>query len=288
MIPQIITSPNNSTIKQWALLKQAKHRKEQQQGLIEGVNALLEALKANIPIEAILYNTERFEGLDVVLDHLPDTQNPQLIETNEAVLARLADTASAPPIIAVFQFPVIATATTTDTVTNGNRLAPIVSDARLLVLDGLQDPGNVGTLIRSAVAFGCQAVVLLAPAVDVYSPKVIRASTGLVFHLPIIVPSADWDTATFLAHLQTMMGWQVWLASGHRDTHNIAYHTVGQLVQPVALVLGAEGMGLQLSEQEATEYQHIHIPMNETVESLNVALSGGILLSHFYTVATTR
>jgi TrmH family RNA methyltransferase len=288
MIPQIITSPNNATIKQWALLKQAKHRKEQQQGLIEGVNALLEALKANIPIEAILYNTERFEGLDVVLDHLPDTQNPQLIETNEAVLARLADTASAPPIVAVFNFPRTETAIPTDDTVKPDALTPLNSQARLLVLDGLQDPGNVGTLIRSAVAFGCQAVVLLAPAVDVYSPKVIRASTGLVFQLPIIVPAPDWCTATFLTHLQAVLGWQVLLTSGHRNANNVAYHSVKSITTPLALVLGAEGTGIQLSEQVATEYQQIHIPMYETVESLNVALSGGILLSHFYALVTER
>ena len=163
MIPQKIASPNNPTIKQWALLKQPKHRKAQQQGLIEGINALLEALKAAIEIEAILYNPDRFGVLDIVLDHLPDSQNPQLFETTDAALDRLADTASAPPIVAIFNFPQASL------VAEESALfpSPQTPKSLLLVLDGLQDPGNVGTLIRSAVAFGCEGVVLLSPAVDV-------------------------------------------------------------------------------------------------------------------------
>jgi len=278
MIPQKIASPNNPTIKQWALLKQPKHRKAQQQGLIEGINALLEALKAGIEIEAILYNPDRFGGLDVVLDHLPDSQNPQLVETTDAALERLADTASAPPIVAIFNFPQASL------VAEESALFPSPQTLKslLLVLDGLQDPGNVGTLIRSAVAFGCEGVVLLPPAVDVYSPKLIRASTGFVFRLPIFMVPAEVATADALALLKIASGWDVWLATGHRLAENVAYQSITSLSSPVALVFGSEGEGIRLSDEALVGYNLVHIPMEAAVESLNVGLSGGILLSHFY------
>ena len=278
MIPQKITSPNNATIKQWAMLKQAKHRKAQQQGLIEGINALLEALKAGVEIEAMLYNPDRFDGLDIVLDHLPDAQNPQLFETTDAVLDRLADTASAPPIVAIFNFPQ-ASFVAEETALFPTPKAP---NSLLLVLDGLQDPGNVGTLIRSAVAFGCEGVVLLSPAVDVYSPKLIRASTGFVFRLPIFVVPAEVETADALELMKTASGWAIWLATGHRLVQNVAYGTIKSVTAPVALVLGSEGEGIRLSDEALAEYNLVHIPMEASVESLNVGLSGGMLLSHFY------
>ena len=280
MIPQKIASPNNPTIKQWALLKQPKHRKAQQQGLIEGINALLEALKAGIEIEAILYNPDRFGGLDIVLDHLPDSQNPQLVETTDAALERLADTASAPPIVAIFNFPQASLV--------AEELAlfptPQTPKSLLLVLDGLQDPGNVGTLIRSAVAFGCEGVVLGFPAVDVYSPKLIRASTGFVFRLPIFMVPAEVETADALALLKTTSGWDVWLATGHRLAENVAYSTIKSITAPVALVLGSEGEGIRLADAALAQYNLVHIPMAAAVESLNVGLSGGILLSHFHSL----
>jgi RNA methyltransferase, TrmH family len=277
MIPQKITSPNNATLKQWAMLKQPKHRKALQKGLIEGINALLEALKAGVEIEAILYNPDRFGGLDIVLDHLPDAQNPQLFEATDAALERLADTASAPPIMAVFHFPQAAL------VAEETALFPTPQSPQslLLVLDGLQDPGNVGTLIRSAVAFGCEGVVLLSPAVDVYSPKLIRASTGFVFRLPIFMVPAEVETADALDLLKTASGWDVRLATGHRLAENVAYGTIKSIAAPVALVLGSEGEGLRLSDADLAQYNLVHIPMAAAVESLNVALSGGILLSHF-------
>ncbi|MCS6266996.1 MAG: RNA methyltransferase [Vampirovibrio sp.] len=283
MIPQKIASPNNPTIKQWALLKQPKHRKAQQKGLIEGINALLEALKAGIEIEAILYNPDRFGGLDIVLDHLPDSQNPQLFETTDAALDRLADTASAPPIVAIFNFPQASL------VAEESALfpSPQTPKSLLLVLDGLQDPGNVGTLIRSAVAFGCEGVVLGFPAVDVYSPKLIRSSTGFVFRLPIFMVPAEVQTADALKMLKTTSGWDVWLATGHRLAENVAYSTIKSITAPVALVLGSEGEGIRLADEALAGYNLVHIPMEASVESLNVGLSGGILLSHFYGLQST-
>jgi TrmH family RNA methyltransferase len=283
MIPQKITSPNNPTIKQWAMLKQSKHRKAQQKGLIEGINALLEALKAGIEIEAILYNPDRFGGLDVVLDHLPDAQNPQLFETTDAALDRLADTASAPPIVAIFNMPKASL------VAEETALFPTpqTPKSRLLVLDGLQDPGNVGTLIRSAVAFGCEGIVLLSPAVDVYSPKLIRASTGFVFRLPIFMVPAEVETAQALELLKTVSGWDVWLATGHRLAKNVAYPSIKSITAPIALVLGSEGEGIRLADADLAQYNLVHIPMAAAVESLNVGLSGGILLSHFYGLQST-
>lgn len=137
----------------------------------------------------------------------------------------------------------------------------------VLVLDGVQDPGNLGTLARSAAAFGCEAVVCLPGTVDPWNPKSVRASAGSLFRLPV-VQTSPMELGEWLARHGYL------LAAAEAGAPAIGTEP---LPQRVALVLGNEGAGLT-EEVAATCERRLSIPMKGGTESLNVAVAGAILL----------
>jgi TrmH family RNA methyltransferase len=145
--------------------------------------------------------------------------------------------------------------------------ASLNSTSRVLVCDGVQDPGNLGTLIRVADAFAAAAVILLPGSVDAWNPKVVRSAAGSSFHLPIIA-----------AEVSELSEWL--------RTH--AFHTLGadiegepleesNLVPPVALVVGNEGAGLRAETRPLLD-RLVRIDTPGHAESLNVAVAAGILM----------
>lgn len=145
-------------------------------------------------------------------------------------------------------------------------------DARFLVLDGVQDPGNVGTIIRTSAAFGVTATICLPGTVDVWNAKVVRSAMGALFTHPVVcLPVATLQDFLFTHKVEC------WAA----DTQGV---TLGELApaQPrrLALVVSNEGAGLS-PEAEALVSKRVSIPMDVGVESLNVAVATGILLHAF-------
>ncbi|KAB2597540.1 RNA methyltransferase-like protein 1B [Pyrus ussuriensis x Pyrus communis] len=151
------------------------------------------------------------------------------------------------------------------------------SPHRVVVLDGVQDPGNLGTLLRSAMAFGWNGAFLLPGCCDPFNEKALRASRGASFQLPIV--SGTWN------HLQSLKNeFQLKLLAGHPGTEEKS-KPVSLLSQkladsfanmPVSLVLGSEGRGL--SEKSRRLCELVSIPMAGEFESLNVSVAGGIFL----------
>ena len=137
-----------------------------------------------------------------------------------------------------------------------------------LILDGLADPGNLGTLLRSAAAAGCGSVLLAPGCVDAFAPKVLRSGMGAHFHQPI--RSLDWPGITAFVkqyHLLPLLA-----AAGQGNTYSQQ-----DLTKPVALVLGSEAHGAG-AHVDALIPTFINIPMPGGSESLNVAVAGSILL----------
>ena len=138
---------------------------------------------------------------------------------------------------------------------------------RWLVLDAVQDPGNAGTLLRAAAAFGLDGVVALEGTVDLWSPKAVRASAGLVFHVPVARAAAG----AFLIHCNRA-GVTVLVAdAGGEDVHHV------ELEGPFALVMGNEGAGARPAVVEGAD-RRVSVPMRGPAESLNVGIAGSILL----------
>jgi TrmH family RNA methyltransferase len=135
-----------------------------------------------------------------------------------------------------------------------------------LALDRLGDPGNLGTILRTADAAGVQAVFLLPATVDAYNPKVVRAAMGAHFHLPVI--EAGWDELR-----EHLAGLSVWLADVREG---VAYPHVDWR-RPCALIISSEAEGPS-AEALAFTPQRVHIPMPGQAESLNAAVAAGVLL----------
>uniref|UniRef100_A0A0A9B8V2 tRNA/rRNA methyltransferase SpoU type domain-containing protein n=1 Tax=Arundo donax TaxID=35708 RepID=A0A0A9B8V2_ARUDO len=152
------------------------------------------------------------------------------------------------------------------------------SPKRILVLDGIQDPGNLGTLIRSACAFKWDGVFLLPACCDPFNEKALRAARGASLQLPIV--SGTWHDLRALMtkyDMKIMAGHPESSSDGSRGTHSLSKELADSLVnESLCLVLGSEGNGLSAETLQACEL--VNIPMEATFESLNVSVAGGILL----------
>ena len=157
----------------------------------------------------------------------------------------------------------------------------LTTDARLVVLcDRIRDPGNLGTVIRCADAFGADAVLVSDDSVDLYNPKTVRASTGSIFHLPITVRA---DLAETVAHARTA-GLAVLGADGAAE-HTVAeLAAAGELALPTLWVFGNEAWGLT-AEHAALLDRLVALPIYGRAESLNLSTAAAVLL---YASATAQ
>jgi TrmH family RNA methyltransferase len=140
-----------------------------------------------------------------------------------------------------------------------------------VTLDGVQDPGNVGTVLRTALGLGAAGVVALKGTADLTNSKVIRSAMGASFHLPAVPATAEEFVAW--ARLQRA---EIWIAEGGGEPANRLPPRTSDR-SPVALVLGNEGAGISEALESAAT-RRVGIPLSRTVESLNVAVAAGIIL----------
>ncbi|HEX6560242.1 MAG TPA: RNA methyltransferase [Longimicrobiales bacterium] len=237
-------------------LKSRSGREKNQAFIVEGVRVVEEAAAAGIDLKfaAISPSLEDSGRGRALLERLAATTTVRRV--SDAELRNLAETDAPQGVLAVARTP----RSTLETVRLAER-------ALLLVLDAVQDPGNVGTLIRTADAFAVSAVIALPGTVDYWNSKVVRSAAGATFHVPLIsAPEADtWP----------------WLRSNHvaicgADKHGRALEA-GSLPERSALVVGNEGAGLR-KETRAQLDQLLSISMPGRAESLNVAAAAAILL----------
>lgn len=236
----------------------ARRRARDRDGLFlaEGVRVVEELLNAGVVtqlavVSPALETTER--GV-LLASRLEATTEVRRVGDGE--LAALGDTSTPQGVLVVAEIP------------QGTFRAMEPAGASVvLVIDGVQDPGNLGTLARSAAAFGCDGIVCLAGTVDPWNPKAVRASAGALFRIPVVRPS-DPDLDEWLArHGYLMAG---------ADAAGVAVSEV-TLPERVALVVGNEGSGLDEARRARCE-RLLAVPMRPGTESLNVAVAGGILL----------
>ena len=230
-----LTSTNNEKVKYWQKLKHKKYRDSEKLFLIEDEHLVNEALKLGIVREIITVTNDNFSV---------DTYY-----VNEKIMRFLSDQASSTKIIAVCKL-----------------LEEKCISGNILLLDNLQDPGNLGTIIRSAVAFNFDTIVLGSTCVDLYNPKVIRASEGMLFHINIIRKNLI-DFINNLDNDYTLVTTDVNVGKGIKD---ISF-------KKIALIIGNEGNGV--SEEVASKAdEKVNINMNKKCESLNAAVCASILM----------
>lgn len=235
-----IASTSNATIKELMKLKQNKYRQLTKTYLVEGEHLVEEALKAGV-VECIITTKE--------------INKPNTIVVTKEIMEKLAFTKTPQPIMAKCKMD-------TDTT--------MVEGQRYLLLDDLQDPGNIGTLIRTALALGIQQVILSPYCVDIYNDKVLRSMQGANFHISCVYKPLEEVIPLLQKQGVVVVGSAL---EGGKDIKNIA------IAKKMAMIVGNEGNGMHqeiLSMCDAIGY----IPI-ETMESLNVAIAGSIMMYHF-------
>jgi RNA methyltransferase, TrmH family len=187
-----------------------------------------------------------------------DTSGSRVIDVRHDVLTRALDTVTPQPIA--------ATVARLDV-----PLGRVTSPRFAVVLAGVNDPGNAGTLIRSAAAAGADLVVLTRQSVDLYNPKTVRASAGAIFHVPLVVEvGADELLENF-----GRLGLRRWGTAA--DVAECVEYTAADLSAPCAIVLGNESHGIPEAVSPGLDGL-LTIPMTGAVESLNVAVAGSLIL----------
>lgn len=252
----MITSSQNPKIKRIrGLLENRKERQQEKVFIIEGVRLAEEALKSGSQPELVLYSAElSIRGRNLVDQFLE--MGCLIEEVDAGVLRSLSDTETPQGILAVLPQP-------------GSVLPPAWD--LLLVLDRIRDPGNLGTMLRSAIAAGVQAVVLTPASVDAFAPKVVRAAMGAHFRLPIL--TLDWPEIVAACKQDRPQPAALLVA----DSAGGSPCWKADLRQPLALVIGSEADGPQPAAMDAADSM-LHIPMPGKAESLNAAAAAAILL----------
>ncbi|ETI92855.1 MULTISPECIES: RNA methyltransferase [Streptococcus] len=243
----IITSKANSVVKNAKKLHQKKYRKSAY--LIEGWHLFEEAVQAGVTIEKIF-------ALESYRDQLATF--PQTIWVSEEILLDLADTQTPQGIVAVIQKEEVG--------------LPELHQGKFLFLEDVQDPGNVGTMIRTADAAGFTGVIVSEKSADIYSLKTLRSMQGSHFHLPIYrMPLASFVEEAKKSNLPILA---TTLSRESKD-----YRELSSL-ENFVLVMGNEGQGISSVMAESAD-QLVHIGMKGQAESLNVAVAAGILMFYF-------
>lgn len=264
----LIESPSNPIIKALRSLEQPKGRQARRQFLVEGVRAVEEGLRSGRWPEVCLYNPElikRTERGAKLLKQLTgrDAQHrerPAPIEASERAIEAVSDTQHPQGIVAAFAF------------IEWSAPEPLLDIAPLaLVCDNIQDPGNLGTLLRTAEAAGAQAAWLSPQCVDLYNPKVVRAAMGAHFRLPTF--SGSWPQIQAGLRAMQIPDGRVFAtdAEAQKPYYDVAWQ------QPSALIVSNEAHGLS-SEARSIAGGVVSIPMFSATESLNAATAGAVIL----------
>lgn len=249
----MITSTSNEQIKNIIQLKEkSKVRKQKKQYVVEGLKMFSEVPKEDL---RGVYVSEHF-----LKENEGKLQGVNFQTVSDSVFKKISDTVTPQGVLAV----VAQKESTLDEILNNRRK----NKSCIVVLDRLQDPGNLGTILRTAEGAGVSGIVMSSDCADIYNPKVIRSTMGSIFRVPFAVvddlPAAverirEKGITTYAAHLQG-------------EDYN-----KGVFEKDIALLIGNEAAGLSKEVSEKAD-QWIKIPMEGKVESLNAAVAAAILM----------
>jgi TrmH family RNA methyltransferase len=236
--------------------------------LAEGRQAVSEALASDGVVRRLLVAEAALDHHQDLLRAAVDAATP-IATLSAELIAGLTDTVTPQGVLAVCRTIDVPLA------------EALAFDARLVVFcDQVRDPGNLGTVIRCADAFGADAVLVSTDAVDLYNPKTVRASTGSIFHLPIVV-GVDLSVA---AEAARGAGLAVFGADGAADCSVDDLRASGELAAPLMWVLGNEAWGLT-ADHAALLDRLVALPLYGRAESLNLSTAAAVLL---YASATAQ
>ncbi len=248
----MITSTHNPKLKLIrALQGRAKERRDAGAFVAEGIRLVEEAYSTNWPFRFVLYDEVLNKRGSSLVENLK-SRGVDCEEVSSGLMKSLSETETPQGLLAVL---------------NDSQLPISNSLNFVLIPDQIRDPGNLGTLLRTAIAAGVQAVLLPPETTDAFAPKVVRSGMGAHFRLPI--HSMNWEE---ISQVVKLAGLQVLIADMNGKS---CWET--DLCQPIALVIGGEADGASESARKLAS-QKISIPMSGKIESLNAGVAGSILM----------
>ena len=240
---EVVTSLDNKRIKNLSKLLIKKYRDEEGKFLVEGEHLVEEAYKAGVLLEVVKCD-----------DYIGEYDVPTTLVTYE-VIKKLSNTQSPQRIIGVCK-----------------KLEEKEIGNKILVLEDLEEPGNLGTIIRSSVAFNVDTIIVSNNTVDIYNDKVLRSSEGMLFHINIIKR----DVSNILDELHNngyiLCGTKV---DGGTNIKEI------EVSEKFAVIMGNEGAGVSNDTLDKCD-KYLYIPMNNNCESLNVGVATSIILYELF------
>jgi TrmH family RNA methyltransferase len=255
----MITSHQNPLIKKVKRLRQKKYRRQEKAYFVEGLRVVLTAVEHSAPIQTILYAPDLLTS-DIALQMIAEQEmvGVTCVAVSGDVFSAVSNRDNPAGLGAIIE----------SAWDNLDSLAVQTADLWLALVE-IGDPGNLGTILRTADAFGVSGVVLVGSAVDPFHPTAVKASMGTLFTLPIVQ----------VDHIRDVLEW-----ANHNKVQTIATSAKAQqsiretaVLRPALLLLGSEGEGLPPDILAAADLQ-ITIPMTGTTTSLNLAIAAGILM----------
>jgi TrmH family RNA methyltransferase len=253
-----LASPSNPRIKAVARLRDRRERDERGLTLVDGARELRRALEAGVEVVEAFVCEPLLAGEDAraALEALRSRGVP-VTTTTEAAFAKLAFGDRAEGLVAVVRAPSLALADLS-----------LSADPLLVVIEGVEKPGNLGAILRSADGAGVDAVIAASPRTDLANPNVIRASAGTLFSIPLAAASTD-EVVRWLRDREVRV--VAARVDGRRR------YTDADLTGPVAIVVGSEATGLT-DAWRGPDIEAVHLPMLGIADSLNASVSAAILV----------
>ncbi len=233
----MIESVNNERVKYWAKLQDKKYQEQENKFIVEGEHLVEEAQNAGKLLEVISLEEQDYGVPNTVV--------------SEAVMRKITSLTNIPRVVGVVEM-------LESKEINGN----------VLLLDRISNPGNMGTIIRSAVAFGIDTIVIGEGSVSIYNPKVVRATEGLMFHINIVEDNLLETIDELKSEGYTVYTTDV---DGGEPLENISFS------DKVAIIMGNEGAGVSDELRSLADHK-LYIKMNSLCESLNVGVATSIIL----------
>jgi TrmH family RNA methyltransferase len=252
----VITSVHSPRVVQAARLRRRQQRRDAGAFLVEGPQVLMEAVRSGAPVRHVYHLAEADHAVQEAVS-LARGAGARVDQVTDAVLDRLASTVTPQGVVAVVGFV-------------DRPLDAVPGDAGLVpVLVEVRDPGNAGTIVRSAHAAGAGAVILSTGSVDVYNPKAVRATAGSLFHVPLVLEAPPAAAIEHLRHAGCIV------LAAEADGDSSVYEI--DLARPTAVLFGNESHGLSKNARELADTS-VRVPIAGSAESLNLAAAAAVIL----------
>ncbi|MEV8337351.1 RNA methyltransferase [Leucobacter sp. NPDC077196] len=260
MTEEILSNPKSERVRRISSLARKKERQSHGRFLVEGPQAVRELLVHRPDVTETVYTTLGTETWQIEIDRLASDAGVRLERATPEVISAMSETVNPQGVVAVARS------------WDGSASEALAGARLVAILHEIRDPGNAGTVLRAADAAGADAVIFAGESIDPFHPKVVRSTTGSLFHIPVLV-LATLDDAVQAVRAAGLSAF----AADVRGSDVLEARAEGALDGPVAWVFGNEARGLSEADRALAD-RSVRLPIYGAAESLNLATAASVLL----------